>query len=129
MTIFGDKAVAIDASMASHPITQDLKTKTGVDAVIQHIDFLMNMRQDATLFNPGVCAGIADFVFEQWTPHTERLILNRIEQSLTFEPRARTENIELDFREQLDQLDITITLRLIETDKLFVYRSTLKRVI
>ena len=126
-TEFLDNVIEIDASLAKHPISDDVKSKKREAAILQHIELLLMQSTDSCLFRPHVFAGLSELLFESWTPHYLSIIKNRIKMSLKYEPRVIVEKIDLTPND--NDLDIKIYMRLFDTDEKLVYRSTLRRVI
>ena len=94
-------------------------------AILQHIDLLLMQSEDALIGRPGVCANIRAFLFEHASIATKNQIKQKIQNSLGYEPRIKTNRIEIDFDEH--DVVIRVIFTFLETGRELVYTSTLRR--
>ena len=88
----------IDMNFLEHPVTKDIRKKTGVEAIKQALSNLIFLRNYDYRFNPDLGCGIEYVLFENLNlPETELVIKQKIVNIIEeYEPRAELIGIYVD---------------------------------
>ena len=79
-----------------HPVTNDVTTKSDVNAVKESMKNILLTDKGTRLFNPTFGGGIKSFLFEnKYSPVLNSVIENAVIDAInTYEPRAEVESVE-----------------------------------
>ena len=126
-TIFLDKVADIRGDFAKNPATDDLRMVTNEKAIFQHIDLLLMCDPNALIGRPNVCAGLRNYLFQNFGPHEQSKLRVRITETLKHEPRIKVSTIDL--KQVEDELELRINFTFVDTGRSDTYRTTLRRVL
>jgi phage baseplate assembly protein W len=107
----------INFNFTSHPATADIVKNEDVEAVKGAIRNLIQTRNYDRPFHPEIGCGIHNLLFDNFTPLTIQLARKAVEDILrAYEPRAEILNIDVGATEDQNELNVTVTFRLINTE-------------
>lgn len=115
-------------SFGINPVTNDVLSVTGVEAVKRAIKNLLSMNEGEVPFYPNLGSGIHELLFEPMDAITMSSLEHAIRAVIeAFEPRVRIER--LDIRGSADELQYTvdITIRLLNLATPVTFSVFLKR--
>ena len=79
-----------------HPIKKDLVRHTNDEAVKTSIRNLLSTNRGDRLFNPTLGSDVRSMLFENFSPSTERIIEQHIQNTIdNYEPRAEVQSIRV----------------------------------
>jgi phage baseplate assembly protein W len=100
------KAVDLDFSFSSHPVTGNLILKKGKDAIKQSVKTLLLLNIFEKPFST-ISGNVKNKLFENFNYVMEEQLRNDIRNLLeTYETRIRTEDVTVDY----DDVDLSVTV-------------------
>lgn len=112
MAVKEQKFSDLDLSFQPHPVTGDLTPLRGDRAVARSVRQIIMTNVHEKLFNPEFGGNILSYLFENFTPQTDRIVKTKIEEALRdYEPRIEVVLIKFIQPSDIDlQLSNTITI-------------------
>ena len=112
-----------------NPVNLDLTRKTNEEAIKESIMNILFTNKGERLMRPAFGGNIEATLFENLTPVTASLTEDRIKETLKlFEPRADILSVSVTTNLDSNNLDITITFKLINSSDPVNFTVTLNRV-
>ena len=129
----------IDLTLARVPRTGDVLTKSGVDAVRQHLRHLLHLNKYDVPFHPEISAGLTESLFELNTGFSDIIIEKKIrnlveaqEPRVTLLPQNDSDPSRSGVHVSInrDGSEVTVTLRFTysDTTEVVTFKTVLKRV-
>ena len=107
----------INFNFTSHPATADIVRNDDEEAVKGAIRNLIQTRNFDRPFHPEIGCGIHNLLFDNFTPLTLQLARRAVEDILrAYEPRAEILDIAVGATEDQNELRVTVTFKLINTE-------------
>jgi phage baseplate assembly protein W len=104
----------ISMTFAKNPVTFDIITLSGVDAVKRSIKNILMTQTGEVPFFPAYGSRIRHLLFEPMDPITSALLQSEILASIAaFEPRVKVLGLLLDFDEDGNRYQVQLTIRLL----------------
>lgn len=111
------------------PVNFDLTRRVNEDTVKQSITNILFTNKGERLMRPAFGGGISATLFENLTPVTVSLVEDNIKETLKlFEPRADIISVSVDSEIDSNDVDITITFKIINNIEPISFTVTLNRV-
>lgn len=118
----------LDFNFRPNPVTGDISRKFDENAIKQSVRSLILTNHYERLFQPEIGSQITSLLFEPFTPllqvTLERAITNTI---LNHEPRVQLLGVEVSLNEDNHTVYVSITFRIINTERPIVVDLTLRR--
>ena len=115
--------------MLANPVTTDLARIVNEEAVKESIKNLVLTNRGERLFQPNVGCDVTKQLFENVTPDTIRTIKKLIRNTLeSYEPRAEILSVDVGGRLDANELKVSITFVLVNTEKPTTVDVLLKRI-
>ena len=109
-----------------HPNTNDVNIIKNVESVKQSIKNLLLTRNYEKLFHPEIGCQIHSLLFETYSPVVSSVMTNTIQNVLErYEPRIRVIHVNVIDKSNQNEVDITVTFALINSDRTFTVTTTL----
>ena len=103
----------IPLSFTAHPITGNVKALVNREAVKQSVKNIVLTNFYERPYSPILGGDILSQLFENMDPITEYNVSKKIRQALNnYEPRATIDDIKIDFNQDQNAINITITFRI-----------------
>lgn len=134
MAVKQQKFSDLDLSFQPHPATGDLIPLRGDRAVARSVRQIILTNAYEKLFNPEFGGNILSFLFENFTPQTDRIARTKIEEALRdYEPRVELQLIKFIRPQEADlgnanSMSITIQFRIKGQSQVTQLDFSLKRV-
>lgn len=107
----------VNFNFTSHPATADIVKNEDVEAVRSAIRNLISTKNFDRPFHPEIGCAIHSLLFENFTPITIQLARKAVEDVLrAYEPRAEILNIDVGATQDQNELTITVTFRMLNTE-------------
>ena len=104
----------IPLSFNAHPVTGLIKALTNREAVKQSVKNIVLTNHYERPYNPFLGGDVLSKLFEPMTSITEYEVTTNIKQALeNFEPRADVLEVVVDAKEDLNELEVSITFNII----------------
>lgn len=134
MAVKQQKFSDLDLSFQPHPATGDLVPLRGDRAVARAVRQIILTNSYEKLFNPSFGGNILSYLFENFTPQTDRIVKTKIQEALRdYEPRVEivlikfTRPDDSDF-ESSNNISISIQFRIKGQSEVTQLDFSLKRV-
>lgn len=134
MAVKQQKFSDLDLSFQPHPATGDLVPLRGDRAVARAVRQIILTNSYEKLFNPSFGGNILSYLFENFTPQTDRIVKSKIQEALRdYEPRVEivlikfTRPDDSDF-ESSNNISISIQFRIKGQSEVTQLDFSLKRV-
>lgn len=134
MAVKQQKFSDLDLSFQPHPATGDLVPLRGDRAVARAVRQIILTNSYEKLFNPDFGGNILSYLFENFTPQTDRIVKTKIQEALRdYEPRVEivlikfTRPSDSDF-ESSNNISISIQFRIKGQSEVTQLDFSLKRV-
>ena len=99
----------ISLSFDPHPITKDLPVLKNENAIRRSVRNLVQTIPGERFFNPILGSSVSDYLFGIINFGTSSIIKEEILTTIeNFEPRVNNVNVQVDFRPDLNNFDVTI---------------------
>ena len=99
----------ISLSFDPHPITKDLPVLKNENAIRRSVRNLVQTIPGERFFNPILGSSVFDYLFGIINFGTSTIIKEEILTTIeNFEPRVKNVNVQVDFRPDLNNFDVTI---------------------
>ena len=99
----------ISLSFNPHPITKDLPILKNANAIRRSVRNLVKTIPGERFFNPILGSSVSDYLFGIINFGTSAIIKEEILTTIeNFEPRVNNVNVQVDFRPDLNNFDVTI---------------------
>ena len=100
----------INLALAKHPFTDDVMTRTDVDAVKNALYNLVFTKKYEKPFNPDFGTDITNLLFENWDPLLASYYETKIREVIEeYEPRVKLERVSInDSQEDNNSIECTI---------------------
>ena len=99
----------ISLSFDPHPITKDLPVLKNENAIRRSVRNLVQTIPGERFFNPILGSSVSDYLFGIINFGTSTIIKEEILTTIeNFEPRVNNVNVQVDFRPDLNNFDVTI---------------------
>ena len=119
----------IDLSFKVNPFTKDLYLKTDEAAVKTALKHLIQTKNFERPFHPEIGTQVQSLMFEPFSPAIKIAMERTIMESITkFEPRVRLIRIEVQEKDQTNDLSVNIIFTLKNTDTPITITTLLSRV-
>ena len=107
----------LNFNFTTHPSTADVVKVEDEEAVKNSIRNLIQTKNFDRPFHPEIGCGIHNLLFDNFTPLTIQLARKAVEDVLrAYEPRAEILDIQVTSPADSNELQITVTFRLINAD-------------
>lgn len=107
----------VNFNFKSHPATADIVKNEDVEAVKGAIRNLIQTKNFDRPFHPEIGCGIHNLLFDNFTPITIQMARRAVEDILrAYEPRAEILNIDVGATQDQNELTISVTFRLLNTE-------------
>lgn len=115
--------------LTQNPVSNDLARKTNEDAVKEAINNLLLTDRGERPFQPLLGCDIRKMLFENLTESTTNLMEEVIRTTLrNYEPRANIISVRVSANEDRNEVYITITFNVINSEDEIVFNKTLTRI-
>lgn len=122
--IFSD----LDLNFIANPVTGDVSRKFDESAIKQSVKNLIMTNHYERLFHPEIGSQVTSLLFEPFSPllqvTLERAIINTINN---YEPRVQVLEVEVRLNEDNYSVHVSITFRIVNTERPLVVDFTLRR--
>ena len=119
----------IDLSFKVNPFTKDLYLKTDEAAVKTALKHLIQTKNFERPFHPEIGTQVQSLMFEPFSPAIKIAMERTIMESITkFEPRVRLIRVEVQEKDQTNDLSVNIIFTLKNTDTPITITTLLSRV-
>lgn len=122
--IFSD----LDLNFIANPVTGDVSRKFDESAIKQSVKNLIMTNHYERLFHPEIGSQVTSLLFEPFSPllqvTLERAIINTINN---YEPRVQVLEVEVRLDENNYSVHVSITFRIVNTERPLVVDFTLRR--
>ena len=99
----------INLAFTPHPITGELTTKKGRDAVRQSVKSLILTNFYERPFKPDIGCDVRSSLFELFTPVTQQKMENAIKEVIeNYEPRAQLIDVYVEDRPDLNAMTVSV---------------------
>lgn len=113
----------IDMDLAKDPLTEDVVSVTGENAVRQSLKNLLQFKRYEKPFHPEIESGITDLLFEPVSPITMIQMKRKITELIqTYERRVRA--VQVDIFDLMDENSYRIDVQFQVQNKVDVFRAT-----
>lgn len=122
--IFSD----LDLNFTAHPVTGDISRKFDENAIKQALKNLMQIRHFEKPFHSEIGSPLRELLFEPVTPLTELMARRAIIDLIAnFEPRVELIDVDVIASEENNTFYISITFRIVNTEKPLTLDFVLER--
>ena len=112
-----------------NPVTGDVTMVTDVQDIKRSVRNLVLTNRFDHPFHPEIASNVRDLLFEQFTPITQTLVRNRIEEVLeNYEPRVELQNVAVDDDQDGNRLVVDIYFYIVGVTGPQVVQTFLQRV-
>ena len=99
----------ISLSFEPHPVTKDITVIKNANAIKRSIRNIVQTIPGERFFNPILGSSVSDYLFGIINFGTSTIIKEEILTTIeNFEPRVNNVNVQVDFRPDLNNFDVTI---------------------
>ena len=99
----------ISLSFEPHPVTKDITVIKNANAIKRSIRNIVQTIPGERFFNPILGSSVSDYLFGIINFGTSAIIKEEILTTIeNFEPRVNNVNVQVDFRPDLNNFDVTI---------------------
>ena len=99
----------ISLSFSPHPVTKDLPVLANERAIVRSVRNLVETMPTERFFNSIIGTEVRSSLFQNYTRGTLVTIEDQIVETIeNFEPRVNNVNVQVDFRPDLNNFDVTI---------------------
>lgn len=103
-----------DIAFGSHPVTNDLNKKTGINSVVQSVMDLVQTNHFERAFHPEIGGNIRKLLFELVDPITANLISEEIKDVLAnYEPRVSNVQVYVTADDEQDGYKVVIVFNIV----------------
>ena len=118
----------VDISFLANPASRDIAKKYDEYAIKQSIKNLVLTNHYERPFHPEIGSQVTALLFEPYTPMLESMIQRAIIQTIeNFEPRAKLISVDVNMKPDENDVEVTITFRIINTQAPVTIDLTLQR--
>ena len=111
------------------PSTGDITKKTDEEAIKSSLRNLISTKNYERPFHPEIGCQIFSLLFENFTSVTSQLMRKTIQDVVNkFEPRVNILDIKLSETEDQNNLDVSITFKIINTERPVTLNTSIQRV-
>jgi phage baseplate assembly protein W len=118
----------LDLNFIANPVTGDVSRKFDESAIKQSVKNLIMTNHYERLFHPEIGSQVTSLLFEPFSPllqvTLERAIINTINN---YEPRVQVLEVEVRLNEDNYSVYVSITFRIVNTERPLVVDFTLRR--
>lgn len=120
--------VDLDLNFIAHPVTGDVSRKYDEYAIKQSIKNLILTNHYERPFHPEIGSQITGLLFENWSPMLEAVIRQSIITTIqNFEPRVKLLEVIINPNEDNNQIYVSITFKIVNTESPLTVDLTLHR--
>jgi phage baseplate assembly protein W len=119
----------IDISFKSNPnLANDVAIKKESAAIRQSVMNILKTNHGEKPFEPLYGANLIQFLFENIDDITARMIMTAVEEAITnYEPRVEILNIRVSAEPDTNEINLTVTVRIISSGETIDVDSTMER--
>jgi phage baseplate assembly protein W len=119
----------IDISFKSNPnLANDVAIKKESAAIRQSVMNILKTNHGEKPFEPLYGANLIQFLFENIDDITARMIMTAVEEAITnYEPRVEILNIRVSAKPDTNEINLTVTVRIISSGETIDVDSTMER--
>jgi phage baseplate assembly protein W len=118
----------LDLNFIKNPVTRDVSRKFDENAIKQSVRNLILTNNYERLFHPEIGSQVRGLLFEPFSP----LLQSSMERAITytinnFEPRVEIISVQVALNNDNLSVDVTITFRIVNTERPLIVDFTLRR--
>lgn len=108
----------LDLNFIANPITGDIAKKFDENAIKQSIKHLVMTNHYEKPFHPEIGSQVSALLFEPYSPMLQAVLQRAITQTIeNFEPRAQLISVDVSLNPDNNEVFVSITFRIINTER------------
>lgn len=118
----------LDLSFLANPVTGDISKKYDENAIKQSVKNLVMTNHYERLFHPEIGSQVNGLLFENDSPMLQATLQRAITYTIeNFEPRVKLISVVVDMQSDNNSVNISITFKIVNTERPITVDFTLQR--